>query len=118
MQVLLVDAYAPTKLGRASFNSFKRIITYSLEEVTNEKHDILIRKIDNLRDYICDWEHDVLDENSKNNCLKFDKLDLICIGGDMRVCPWEPLYTHAITLLHMANLCDKPVLGCGSGKRL
>jgi len=115
MQVLLVDSYSNNKLGRSAFSAFKRMIVYTLEEVTNEKHDIIVRKIDHLKDYICDWEHDILNEKLKGNCLKFDKLDLICIGGDMKICPWEPLFTHAITLLHMANLCNKPVLGFGSG---
>lgn len=101
MQVLLIDGYSTTKAGRAARASFRRIITNALDESCKEKHDIIERRIDNLRDYICDWEHDVLDEVSKNKCLKFDKIDLICIGGDMKTCPWDPLFSHAITLLHM-----------------
>lgn len=33
----------------------------------------------------------------------------------MKTVPWDPLYTQVIVLLQMANLCEKAVLGCGSG---
>ena len=99
MQVLIVDAFAPTSKGRAGFDSFRRVVTQTLSGSWNEKHDIIVRKIDSLEDYVCDWEHDVLDENSKKHCAKFDKLDVICLGGDMKVCPWDPLFTKAISLL-------------------
>ncbi len=115
MQVLLVDAYSTSKDGRDAFGSFKRACMKALSGGWKEKHDIQERRIDDLHDYVCDWEHDVLDEKFKHNCLKFDKIDVLCIGGDMKVVPWDPLFTHAITLVYMAVTCDTPLLGCGSG---
>ena len=115
MQVLIVDGYAPTKLGRSSFSSFRTTVTRTLEESCKGRHDVVVRKINNLKDYVCDWAHDILNENLKLNCLKFDKIDLICICGDMKITPWDPLFTHAIILLHMATLCEKPVFGAGAG---
>jgi len=116
MQVLLVDAYQQSKTGRLNFASYERTVRASLGEASRgEKPDIFVRKLTDLKDYICDWKTDILNENSKRSCLKFDKLDMICIGGDMKIVPWDPVFTHAIILLQMAALCEKAVIGCGSG---
>ena len=115
MQVLIVDAFSMSSVGRSSFDSFKRVVTQTLSGKWKEKHDIIVRRIDQLEDYVCDWEHDVLDQSSKKRCAKFDKVDVICIAGDMKVCPWDPLFTKAITLLYMADRCQKPVVGAGAG---
>ena len=115
MQVLLVDAYGTNKQGRNAFGIFKKECIRALSGGWEEKHDIQERRIDALHDYVCDWEHDILNERFKDHCRKFDKIDILCIGGDMKVVPWDPLYTHAITLVYMAITCETPILGCGSG---
>jgi hypothetical protein len=79
------------------------------------EYRLIIRKMNDLSDFVCDWEYDILNESSKAIFRSFDKLDLICISGDMKACPWDPVYSQVITLQHMANFCNKPVLSCGSG---
>ena len=111
MQALVVDAYET----RAGFNSFHRTFTSALLDSSEYEHDIIIRRLDDLGDYVCDWEHDILNENAKGVIQKFDKVDLVCIGGDMHICPWDPQFTQIITLLHMCNFIKKPILACGSG---
>ena len=110
-----MDAYSGSRQGRNAFSSFRKGCMKALSGGWNEEHDIQERRLNDLHDYVCDWEHDVLDEKFKHHCRKFDKIDVLCIGGDMKVVPWDPLFTHAITLVYMAVTCDTPILGCGSG---
>ncbi len=116
MQILLIDGYDQnSKKGRELFNSFHRTLISSLIDTGKGENELIIRKIDELSDYVCDWEHDLLNEKSKEICQKIDKLDIICIGGDMRISPWEPHFTKVITIIHTANFCNKPILAVGSG---
>ena len=76
--------------------------------------DMTYRKgANDLHDYVCDWEHDVLNE-AKHHCRKFDKIDVLHWRG-YESSALGPLFTHAITLVYMAVTCDTPILGCGSG---
>ena len=116
MKVLLVDAFGPNKEGRSRFNALKRSLGFVIEKETPTA-SIITRKCTEIGNYVYDWEKEsIISVAGKLNCLRFDELNLICIGGDMvEICPWDPLFQDTIVLLHMALMVDKPVLGIGIG---
>ena len=115
--VLLIDAYGPRKASRFSYHAFRRIISMHLDEcIDEETHEIIERKVNDLSDIVCPFDEETyLTERSRSNCKAFDDLDLICIGGDMSICPWDAQYDHCIMLLHMALTCQKAIFAAAAG---
>lgn len=118
MKFLLIDIFAETKLGREQFHEFYGIMD---SIITNEnnidcgQYEIITRRYDNLNDYIIDWEYTSLLSNSKSCAKAFDLIDMICIGGDLKILPWDSKCYQLITFIHMCNLMSKPLLTIGSG---
>lgn len=105
MEVLIVNCCE----GK-SFEAFRQIVCSSISKVkygVGSEPNFIIRRMDELSDYVCHWHHDVLDEKSKAHMIKFDKLDMIFLYGDMSMVPWDPLLMQVITLCFMAHHCNK-----------
>ena len=117
MKILVVDGYNEGKRGRQAFNAFLRTLESAIKSSGSFKQDISMvhRNLINVGDYVLDWENEHLTDEAKIRASKFDTLDIICFGGDMQTCPWDPRCMQVVMLLHMAALCDKPVLGIGAG---
>eukprot|EP00602_Paraphysomonas_sp_CaronLab_P004901 CAMPEP_0185026638 /NCGR_PEP_ID=MMETSP1103-20130426/10977_1 /TAXON_ID=36769 /ORGANISM="Paraphysomonas bandaiensis, Strain Caron Lab Isolate" /LENGTH=696 /DNA_ID=CAMNT_0027560287 /DNA_START=242 /DNA_END=2332 /DNA_ORIENTATION=- len=75
----------------------------------------MCRRLDNLGDIVLDWEHSVLSPDAQAISIAYDKIDVICVCGDMKILPWDPQCFQLITLIHMSHLLGTPVLTCGSG---
>jgi len=116
MKILVVDGYNEGKRGRQAFNAFLRTLESAIKSSGSFKQDISMvhRNLINVGDYVLDWENEHLTDEAKIRASKFDTLDIICFGGDMQTCPWDPRCMQVVMLLHMAALCDKPVLGIGA----
>lgn len=116
MKVLLVDAFGPNKKGRCGFNALKRALSYIIESHIPTA-SIVTRKCTEIGEYVHDWENESrANVAGKLNCLRFDELDLICVGGNMDdIRPWEPVFQDTILLLHMAMMVGRPILGTGVG---
>lgn len=122
MKVLIVNCFEESKKGYEAFNDFSRCIQVCLKDALQEfpdadeqSLDIECRKLDCLVDMIVDWEYQVLDDSAKHAAVRFDILDVIVIGGDMSILPWEPRCIQLVQLLKLAEKSGKPVLGCGTG---
>ena len=119
MKILLVDAFSDSKLGRSEFHeffgAFNNIIQETKDAIDGGTRDIDVRRLDNLSDIVLDWEHSVLSHNAAQIARNFDKIDLICVCGNMAFLPWSPLCFDLIILIHMAHLLKKPMMTCGSG---
>lgn len=117
MRVLLIDCYEDTK--SKEFKAFARLLKGWFQDAAMRAAvghvDIIPRRLNNLHDYAIDWEFDMLDQNGKNICKRFDCVSLIVVAGDMKITPWHMGSSQLITLLWMAELCKKPTLCCGSG---
>ena len=72
--------------------------------------EFLVRRCNEIGDLVMDWETESLDNESLERVTRFDAFDVICIGGDMNECPWHPRKMQVVTLIHMANEMDKPLL--------
>jgi len=71
------------------------------------------RRMDDLADYTLDFEYEILTENSKHPVRKFDKLDMVFVGGDLKELPWSPVAYQLMTLLRMCTFCKKAVFSAG-----
>ena len=118
MKILLVDAFPESKLGRDEYRTFYSILENIIQEcrdtIDGGRHEIIPRSLDNLGDIVLDWEHSLLPHNAEDLAHNFDKYDLICVCGNMKILPWTPECYDLITLIHMAHLLKKPILTCGS----
>ena len=117
MKVLLVDCYDTGKAGRVAFNVLNRALDSIIQSSGPLTSDIevIIEKVNEVGEYTVDWEGEKLDSSSRQRSIRFDTLDIIVIGGDMKLCPWHPRYMKVVTLLHMAKTVKKPVLAVGAG---
>jgi hypothetical protein len=117
MRVLLIDCYEDHK--SKDFKCFSRLLRGWLADATMcdalGHVDVVTRRLNNLYDYAIDWEYDMLDDNGKNICRRFDCLSLIVVVGDMKIAPWHMSSSQLVTLLWMAEMSKKPTLCCGSG---
>ena len=109
VQILIVNAYGPGKKG-ASY----QLAVRSLSKLVKGSH-FIERDTDDLVDFILDWEHEVLDENSKSIVKHFDKLEMVVIVGDSSLLPWDPKCHQLVTLIHMCHYVERPILALGSG---
>ena len=117
MKILVVDCYDESKRGRNLFNGFFRTLDSCIKESGPLSNDVelLVRRCNEIGDLIMDWETESLDKESLERVTRFDTFDVICIGGDMNECPWHPRNMQVITLIHMANEINKPLLTVGGG---
>jgi hypothetical protein len=119
MHILLVNCFDGNSVSQKEFTTFQRLFQDWLRTSPLKtgvgSFNVTVRRCNELYDYALDWEYDVLDLNAKNICRRFDCLNLIVVVGDMRIAPWNMNNSQLITLLWMAELCNKPTLCCGSG---
>jgi hypothetical protein len=103
MQILIVDCFS--KNSQKYFSIFRDLIINSFKErekLLLSKVNSVIRRLDDLDDFTCQWEYDLLAEKARHRMINFDKFDFIFLCGDTRYLPWDPLYMRVITLLQMA----------------
>lgn len=123
MQLLFINCYQNNKTGNELFSSFQSIVLRTLIKCYNNvgidmnKNNIqyLSRYIDELDEFVCDWNHDILNEKSSDSCKLFDRIDLVFIIGDMKIVPWHPIATQLITLINMCNHTNKSIFSIGTG---
>jgi hypothetical protein len=120
MQVLIIDNFNDTLNGINVFSKYKKLIKLLMKESCSNtqitgKSNFIIRKSNQLKDLICDWENILLDEHTKKICRHFDRIDIIFIGGDFKFLPWDPNISQLVTLINMCNQTLKPVFSAGSG---
>ena len=109
MYILVVDGFDGNKKGRGEYIIFKELIVQTLKECEVTDSILMERKINRLGDLVVDWQHDNLNDTSRDNCKHFDKIDFVFISGDMHTCPWEPTSSQVVTLIHMCKFMNKPV---------
>lgn len=120
MQVLIINCFSDSPRGVIAFNNFQRLIERATAS-TFSKYGVsgvptfTIKRLNELGEYAFDWQHDALDESRKQQARMFDKLELIFVGGDMSILPWDPIATQLVTLLNMTNIVKKPVFLLGLG---
>jgi hypothetical protein len=119
MKILVVNCFEETRQGNAKFRTFHRLLCGWLADSEHKdavgSYDMAVRRLNNLHEYVLDWEYDLLDDNGKNITRRFDNLSLIVVIGDMTICPWSLVSSQLTTLLWMAELSKKPTLCLGSG---
>lgn len=117
MRVLLIDCFEDPK--SKEFKCFSRLLRGWFADSTMRDAvghiDVVSRRLNNLYDYAIDWEYDMLDENGKKICKRFDCLSLIIVSGDMKITPWHMGSSQLTTVLWMAEMSKKPTLCCGAG---
>ena len=111
LQILVVNAMAEDAKGREAMGIFLQMLT----GIVGRSASIVLRKMDEIGDYVLDWEHDVLTESSKSKAKRFDKVEILFVIGDTKVLPWDSRALQLVTLLHMANFTKKATFCCGSG---
>ena len=115
MYVLIVDGFENSAKGVAEYNIFKDLVHVIFKELKVDDCLFIERKLNRLGDIVVDWEHDNLNDASRTNCRQFDKIDFIFIAGDMKICPWEPVASQVVTLIHMCKFMKKPLFCSGFG---
>lgn len=115
MYVLIVDGFSDNAKGRSAYNIFRTLVAKTIQSCDVPDCVYLERSINRLGDLVVDWEHDILNDNARAYCKNFDKVDFVFIAGDMHVCPWEPVATQAVTLIHMCKFTKKPLFCSGFG---
>jgi hypothetical protein len=80
-----------------------------------ESPEIIVKRTNELYDYIVDWEYSILVPTARTQTILFDKIDIIYLAGDTKIMPWEPSCFDLIILLHIFHLMNKPVLSLGGG---
>lgn len=115
MRILIVNAFEKSKRGAKQYAVLRELIASVLNELKVLNCNFIEREINRLDDVVVDWEHDGLNDASKNCCKAFDKFDFIFVSGDMKVLPWEPIATQVVTLIHMCKATNKPLFCSGFG---
>ena len=116
MKILIVNAFddeIPKSVGH--YRIFKELIEDALKKSRNVKCQFVERRLNHLGDCVVDWEFDSLHDFSRANSMEFDLYDIIFIGGDMRICPWDPIASQVVTLIQMCKFTKKPLFCCGFG---
>ena len=117
MLVLIVNAYdMDSGRGRHLYEYLLETVkSMILHETAFADTLFLERSFNEIGDLIVDWEHDHLHHETEEHCLKFDKVDLVVVGGDLSVLPWEPQASQVVSLIHMCKFTKKPLLAVGFG---
>ena len=131
MKVLVVDGFGLSSSGRLGWNAFRRCISHLLERHLPNAI-IIFRRCDNISDFLHP-ELLLVDNKGRNaedienirmrdgvqttmNCMRYDELSMICVGGDMKeILPWDLNVSQVNALLFQASLFDTPVYGSGLG---
>ena len=111
LHVLIINSYDDTSSSSKSNKVFSEMVA----SLVGQNARIVRRKLDDLADYCVSFEYDILTEASKAVTRRFDKLDLVFLGGDMKEMPWSPRATQLVTFLRMCHVCRKAVFSCGGG---
>jgi hypothetical protein len=117
MLILIVDGFDTSAKGRGQYSLFRNLVakTFRSHDVPVSDSIYLERAVNKLGDVVVYWEHDNLNDNARTYCKNFDKVDFVFIAGDMHICPWEPVATQVVTLIHMCKFTKKPLFCCGFG---
>ena len=115
MYILIIDGFEESPKGCHGFKTFKELVINTFTQCKVPDCSFLERRLNRLGDLVVDWEHDSLNDVSRENCKHFDKIDFVFIGGDMKICPWEPVATQVVTLIHMCKFMKKPMFCSGFG---
>jgi len=115
MEVLVVNAFSDTPKGWSDYEAYKQLLRGLLAELKFDQYLFIERKLNRLGDFVVHWQHDPINDQSRKACLLFDKMDLICIHGDMKVLPWDPIASQVVTLIHMCSVMTKPLICNGFG---
>lgn len=115
MYILIVNGFEDSTKGTHDYCMFRDLVVGTLREAQVLDCFYLERRLNRLGDLVVDWEFDSLNDVSRENCKHFDKIDFVFISGDMKICPWEPLATQVVTLIHMCKFMDKPLFCSGFG---
>jgi len=116
MKILIVNGYQlDSKLSQKNYQYFLKTIKEAFEGNEVIDNFYIEREINELSDFVVDWEHEQLNYQAEMNCERFDEIDFIFIGGDMSILPWEPKSTQVVSLIHMAKYARKPLIGIGFG---
>ena len=110
---MVVNAYSTVEV-RKSMERYAFVMKLVLSLLGPESL-ILERNVNELEEFVLDWENELMVERAKSKAKKFDKLDLVIVAGDSNFLPWDEK-AHALTvLLHMCNFVQKPVFCTGGG---
>ncbi|RYH29848.1 hypothetical protein EON65_07145 [archaeon] len=117
MLILLVNGYSDDVKSQAAYQYTFTFLRNIFKKAGNQLHDhyFMERSYTELGDLVIDWEHAHLDKKAQENSVKFDKIDMIIVCGDMHVLPWETFASQVVSLLHMAKFMSKPVMALGFG---
>ena len=67
MQVLVVDCCSGAS---SAFNDFKNIVVSTINSITYGEGNvpaIIVRRVDEISDFVCHWQRDILNEKSKKD---------------------------------------------------
>lgn len=115
MEVLIVNAFSDSPKGVSDYAAYRQLLCDVLAELHFDQYLLIERKLNRLGDLVVHWQHDPINDQSRKACHLFDKMDLVCIHGDMTILPWEPISSQVVTLIHMCNVMKKPLICNGFG---
>ncbi len=106
MEILIVNCCHVQSTFEKFCDLVKKTVNFKIHGQGNAPN-FIVRKMDELSDFVCHWHHDVLDQKCKSQMIKFDKMDMIFLYGDITRVPWDPMYMQVVTLLFMSVHCHK-----------
>lgn len=118
MRVLIIDAFPPTSQGRQDLEDFKSVIKSSLEGPYKSFLDSIafaVRDKLGLEDFL----YDPTTEFSSRAALgSFRAIDLVFIGGDANLLPWQSSCRQLLILLKACIREHKPTFLCALGMQI
>jgi len=115
MRVLIVDGFPPTSQGRQELEDFKVVIKSSLEEPYKSFLDSVafaVRDKSGLEDFLYD---PTTEFTSRAAMGSFRALDLVFVGGDANLLPWQSSCRQLLILLKACIREHKPTFLCALG---
>ena len=103
MRILIVDAYNKTAKGRQESTSFKNLVASSFEQLKIHVH-VEFKRSNDLGEFL--YEEDTK-YSDPMGVKKFDRLDMIFIGGNPTLMPWDKAIRQVNILLRMCYLTNK-----------
>jgi hypothetical protein len=103
MRILVVDAYNKTAKGRQESTSFKNLVASSFEQLKIHVH-LQVKRSNDLGEFL--YEEDTK-YSDPMGVKKFDRLDMIFIGGNPTLMPWDKAIRQVNILLRMCYLTNK-----------
>ncbi len=103
MRVLVVDAYGASAKGRAAWKSFLRLVVAACDK-QNIHVDMVTARYNGLADYIYQPDSRFVDPLS---VTRFDRLDLVFVGGSPTHLPWAPRVAQVLILCRMCFQTNK-----------